>query len=228
MGAKKVVYYRVSTKGQGQSGLGLAAQRSIIESYVDPADIEAEFTEVASGKDIDGRPELRKALDLCSEHGYSLAVAKLDRLSRRTEDALEVWRQLDGRLFSCDIPTDNGKMDKFTLTIFMAIADRERELIGIRTRAALQAKKAQGAKLGKPENMTAEAQRRGAERQRESARKAYQRVAATARLLRDQGNSYQSIADWLNENGYETRTGKPFHAMTVKRILDRTKPNDAA
>jgi DNA invertase Pin-like site-specific DNA recombinase len=79
----------------------------------------------------------QKAIELCKKENAVLVIAKIDRLSRNTEDALWIYRELDGRLESCDIPN----LDKFALTLFMAIADRERELIGIRTKAALQEKK---------------------------------------------------------------------------------------
>ena len=67
-----------------------------------------------------------------------------------TEGALSIYNELDKRLVSCDIPN----LDKFTLTIFMAIADREKELIGIRTKAALKAKKDKGHKLETKANLT--------------------------------------------------------------------------
>lgn len=136
---KYVVYYRVSTKKQGDSGLGLKAQKAYIQHFIAPTQIAAEFTEVQSGAYLENRVALQKAMQLCIEKGYVLAVAKIDRLSRKTEDALWVYNQLNGQLYSCDIPN----LDKFTLTLFMAIADRERELIAIRTKQALDAKRAE-------------------------------------------------------------------------------------
>ncbi len=99
-----VAYYRVSTKQQGESGLGLEAQRAIVCHFIDCPSLVGEFVEVGSGKDIDGRPELKKALQLCIEGGHNLIVAKIDRLSRKTEDALNIYSRLDGRLIACDIP----------------------------------------------------------------------------------------------------------------------------
>lgn len=136
---KYIVYYRVSTKGQGESGLGLEAQQSIIHHFIPEENIAGEYQEVISAKVAPmERPQLAQALKECQEKGYGLAVAKIDRLSRVTEDALAVYSQLGGFLYSADIPMQLGAvMDKFTLTIYMAIADRERELIGLRTKAAL-------------------------------------------------------------------------------------------
>ena len=78
-----VAYYRVSTDKQGQSGLGLDAQRQAVMNYHNggPWRLVDEFTEVASGK-RNARPELQKALAACRKHKAKLVIAKLDRLSR--------------------------------------------------------------------------------------------------------------------------------------------------
>ena len=98
-----------------------------------------EFIETKSGKNLLNRPQLMAAIRCCQQDKATLVVAKIDRLSRNTEDALQVYRMLGERLESCDIPN----LDKFTLTLFTAIADRERELIALRTKAALAEKRKQ-------------------------------------------------------------------------------------
>ena len=217
----KVAYYRVSTKAQGESGVGLESQRAILCHYHDCDDLVAEFTEIASAKDVDNRPILQQAIKLCVDGGHTLAVAKLDRLSRRTEDALQIWGQLDGRLWAGDIPQDNGKMDKFSLTIFMAIADRERELISIRTKAALEAAKARGTKLGNPQYLTDDDRQRGAASNRQQAQDDYYTHLNYIRMLRNEGKSYRKIAKQLNSEKKTTRTGAAFRGKTIQRILDR-------
>ena len=212
-----VAYYRVSTKQQGESGLGLEAQRAIVYHFIDRDLLSAEFTEIASAKNVDSRPILAEAVRLCIAEGHTLVVAKIDRLSRKTEDALNLYSKLDGRLISCDVPS----LDKFTLTIFMAIADRERELISIRTKAALEATRARGTKLGTPENLTKAAAEAGAASNREAAQDAYKKVQNYIAMQRGAGQSYRAIANQLNDDGYTTRTGKKFKGMTIKRILDR-------
>lgn len=218
-----VVYYRVSTKGQGESGLGLEAQKAMISSFLSPDQIAAEFTEVISAKVIPSeRPELAAALEYAKQKGCGLAVAKIDRLSRVTEHALSIYQEMKGFLFSCDIPmTAGAAMDKFTLTIYMAIADRERELIGIRTKAALAMKKKQGHKLGKPENLTVQARSKGAKIRRKNARnnEAWIQAAFEATARREKGMSFQAIANELNRKGFTTRKGKAFQPMTVKRLI---------
>jgi len=212
-----VAYYRVSTKKQGKSGLGLASQKAIVCHYHDCDSLVAEFEEIGSAKDIENRPILQDAIKLCTDGGHTLIVAKIDRLSRKTEDALAIYEQLQQRLISCDV----ANLDKFTLTIFMAIADRERELISIRTKAALQAAKERGTVLGKPENLTSQARVNGANTNKRQATKAYRTKSGYVTLLREQGLSFGAIGDKLNSEGHTTRNGKQFKAMTVKRMLDR-------
>lgn len=82
-----IAYYRVSTKGQGESGLGLEAQKAYIQTAAKSHgwEVVAEYVETVSGTiaPLD-RPECAKAL----AHGLPLAVAKLDRLSRDVEPLL--------------------------------------------------------------------------------------------------------------------------------------------
>lgn len=218
-----VTYLRVSTKRQGESGLGLESQQAILDHYLTGKEVVANFVEVGSAKDMVNRPQLQQALALCRDNGHTLAVAKIDRLSRKTEHALQVWGELDGRLFSADIPQENGKMDKFVLTIFMAIADRERELIGIRTKAALEAAKARGQELGTVDNLTDNGRKLGQKATKAKAINAYQTDLNYIKMLRETEGvkTYAAIADRLNKDGKTTRNGKPYQAMTVKRILDR-------
>jgi len=213
-----VVYYRVSTKKQGDSGLGLKAQRAYILHFLSQEQIACEFTEVQSGGDIVSRKILREAIQFCLKEGYTLAVAKIDRLSRKTEDALHIYNQLQGNLYSCDIPN----LDKFTLTLFMAIADRERELIAIRTKQALDAKRAE---IGEWRNSTfTEAARlKGQRRIKQKAlhnpnnKRAMELIA----LYKEKEMTLQQIADKLNANGFCTSRGKQFRRTSVKRLWER-------
>jgi len=226
---KYVIYYRVSTKQQGESGLGLDAQKAYVNNIVtdekrmgiSPNDIVKEYTEVATAKYMDckHRPKLCEALELCQDNGYTLIVAKIDRLSRKTEHALEIYDRLEGRLISCDIPN----LERFTLTIFMAIADRERELISIRTKQALAEKQKQGIKLGNPQNLTNDSRLKSIQVRKEKARtnKANIQAAELSRLYKTNGHTLQQIANKLNEQGYRTSRGKEFKPNTIKRLLER-------
>ena len=216
---KYIAYYRVSTKKQGDSGLGLQSQKAIINHFLNPDDIIGEYTDVMSGG-IKDRPELRKAVALCKNKGYTLVVAKVDRLSRVTEDALSIYNELDKRLVSCDIPN----LDKFTLTIFMAIADRERELISVRTKAAYKIKRVRGDKMGR-DNFYSEAGRaKGRAKLQQAAANNENNIRAMALICSyrdDRGMTFQAIADKLNSSAYKTARGKQFTKAAVSRLYKR-------
>jgi DNA invertase Pin-like site-specific DNA recombinase len=220
-----ISYLRVSTKKQGKSGLGLEAQRAIIEHFakMDGAVIEREFIETESGKDTINRQYLKEAIELCNTGNYTLIVAKLDRLSRDVKDTFDILEQLKGKLISCDIPSQNGQMDSFMLSIFAGLAQRERELISIRTRQALQAKKARGIKLGKPENFTNSTRALGRKSLSDKAgnNRNVKLAVAMVRKCKNESKSLAEIAQELNENGFRTSQNKSFHKMTVKRLMDK-------
>lgn len=213
-----IIYYRVSTKKQGDSGLGLDAQKAYIRHFIPTEQIVSEVTEIQSGSSLTSRTLLRQAIEQCQQNGYTLAIAKIDRLSRRTEDALTIYQQLEGRLYSCDIPN----LDKFTLTLFMAMADRERELISIRTKQALAARKA---KVGEWRNSTFSdaARQKGQQaiRRKSTNNTNNQRAMPLIVLCQEKGLTLQAIAEQLNQNGFRTAQGKLFQKTTVKRLWDR-------
>ena len=217
-------YTRVSTKGQGESGLGLEAQDALLRHYLDDKDVVKRFTETASAKSIDDRPVLQEAIAYCLANGLGLAVAKVDRLSRKTEHALDVYSKLDGMLYSCDIPcTKFAPMDKFTLTIFMAIADRERELIGIRTKQALEQRyKAKAwSDSHKNNSFTQEAREQGAKAKRAKVVQRDRQVFCLIEGWRNDGKSYGSIAKLLTNADYVTARGTEHTPASVQRIYDR-------
>ena len=222
---KYVSYLRVSTQKQKKSGLGLEAQKAIIEHFagLDKAEIVGEFLETESGKDIENRPVLKQAIAFCNQHGYALIVAKLDRLSRDVEHIFKIQKQLGERFKSCDLPST----DSLTLSIFAGLAQREREIISIRTKQALKAKKEQGVTLGKPENFSIEGRRAGAASRRETAEQHPHNKRALSLILRCRANglSFSETAQELNANGFLTVRGKPYQKATVKVLFDRRAKN---
>ena len=127
---KYVAYLRVSTHKQGFSGLGLEAQKEIIQKHLRDITPIAEYTEVESGRKTDkGRPQLRKALEHCRKEGAILIVAKLDRLARNVF-FLSSLLENDVEIVFCDFPQAN----KMVLHILAAISQYEAELIATRTR----------------------------------------------------------------------------------------------
>ncbi|MBD2757758.1 recombinase family protein [Spirosoma validum] len=213
---KYIAYYRVSTKEQGDSGLGLEAQRTAVAGFI-KGDILAEYTEVESGKN-NQRLQLAAAIERSKKESAILVIAKLDRLSR---NASFIFTLRDsGVNFQCvDMPDANT----LTIGIFASLAQHERELISARTRSALAAKIAQGAKLGKPENLTAQGQQKGGETTRRNAvaNPANRRALSVADMMYKAGKNYSQIADHLNQTGFHTVRGCAFQATQVMRLLKR-------
>ena len=212
-----VIYKRVSTKEQGRTGLGLAAQERDIRLYLEayaqqPFEVLATFTEVQTGKD-DHRPQLDRALELVRKTGAELLVAKLDRLSRRVSFIAALMDDKQITLRVAAMP----HADKFQLHIYAALAEQEREFISLRTKAALNEAKARGVKLGGLRDDTG---RRNAALQRQAKERA-EKVANLILPLRANGSSYQAIAEALNGAGVATARGGTWHASQVKRTLDR-------
>jgi DNA invertase Pin-like site-specific DNA recombinase len=137
-----IAYYRVSTDKQGASGLGLEAQQAAVQSYA--ADIIHSFTEIESGKN-DHRPQLQAALAMCRQTGAALLIAKIDRLSRQAAFLLTL-RDSGVQIVAADMP-NAGTLE---FGVRAVVAQHEREEISKRTKAALQAAKARGTKLGSP------------------------------------------------------------------------------
>jgi DNA invertase Pin-like site-specific DNA recombinase len=134
---KFVAYFRVSTERQGRSGLGLNAQRKALEDFLNGGSwtVVAEFTEIESGTN-NARPELARAIQACRLYGAKLVIAKLDRLSRDAHFLLGLQK--------ADVPfvaTDMPFADNFTVGLMALVAQKEREMISARTKAALAQKK---------------------------------------------------------------------------------------
>lgn len=145
---KYVTYIRVSTAEQGRSGLGLEAQQRdiqlFLENYSDvPWQVLCAFQDVGSGADND-RPMLAAAIDLAKQSGAELLVAKLDRLSRKVSHLSALMEDPKLKIRVASMPA----ADKFSLHIYAALAEQERDFISTRTKAALAAAKARGVKLG--------------------------------------------------------------------------------
>jgi DNA invertase Pin-like site-specific DNA recombinase len=217
-----VSYYRVSTVRQGQSGLGLEAQRRAVLDFLNGGDwqLVAEFTEVESGKDND-RPQLLKALAECRLRNATLVIAKLDRLSRNAAFLMSL-QDASVEFVCADMPDAN----KMTVGIMAIIAQHEREQISARTKAALAARKARGLPLGNPANLTAEAQAKGsAAGAAVKTAKANARAVDLAPVIADivaRGNtSTPAIARELNARGFAAPRGGEWQPAQVFRVQKR-------
>jgi DNA invertase Pin-like site-specific DNA recombinase len=226
---KFVAYYRVSTDRQGQSGLGLDAQRKAVADYLDGGawELVAEFTEVESGKRAD-RPQLLQALEACRRHKATLVIAKLDRLARNVAFIANLMES-GAEFVACDFPTAN----RLTLHILAAVAEHEARAISDRTKAALQAAKARGRALGWSNPARREEQRlateRGAEGNRVQADRFAANVLPVVRQIEAAGvSTLHGVAEALNARGIRTARGGKWYPTTVKNLLDRGAAEVAA
>jgi DNA invertase Pin-like site-specific DNA recombinase len=145
--ANFIAYLRVSTTQQGQSGLGIEAQRRAVTEYLarTGGTLVAEYVEVESGRHSgrSDRPKLHAAMADCRTYGATLLVAKLDRLARDPVFLLSL--QDSGIDFlACDMPAAN----RLTVGILAVVAEAEADMISARTKAALAAAKARGVQIG--------------------------------------------------------------------------------
>ncbi len=221
-----VIYTRVSTRRQGDSGLGLDAQRRDIDLYLStyaevPFEVLGEFQDVDSGRDgstfggvadRDGRPEFWNAIELAEKSGATLLVAKLDRISRDVETIAHLLKRKRLALTVATMP----HADKFQLHIYAALAEQEREFISLRTKAALAPMKGTGKLGGNRGNID-----KANEAARQTADAHAAKVLDTVLPLRDAGRTLQQIADTLNRSGVQTSRGGKWYPSTVKNILAR-------
>lgn len=228
---KAVAYFRVSTRKQGRSGLGLEAQRAAVESFAKQsgAVVLKDFCEVESGKKSN-RPELAAALAFAKRAGATLVVAKLDRLARNVA-FLSRLMESGVQFVACD----NPHATPFTIHILAAVAEWEAEAISKRTKEGLAAAKRRGVKLGSArpghwqgrEEARLEGARKGAAAARKvrsaKAREEYADLVPAIQAMREEGKSFRAIAEALNAEGHRTRRGADFVAATVHKILRRAE-----
>jgi DNA invertase Pin-like site-specific DNA recombinase len=229
MPGKIIAYFRVSTKQQGASGLGLEGQQAAVEAYARQtgARIIAEYVEIESGKVAD-RPELAKALAHARRSKGVLVVARLDRLSRDLQFLVTLMNS-EVEFVACD----NATANRLTLHILAAVAEAEAKAISDRTKAALAAAKKRGLKLGsaRPGHWKGREDRRLAGAKKgaraaglvlaKAATEAYGDLRPIVADLRQKGLSLNAIADELNTLGHTTRRGRRWNPVQVARILHR-------
>lgn len=237
-----IAYYRVSTKRQGQSGLGLDAQKQAVEQFATQhgCKVLAEYTEVESGKRSD-RPKLMQAIAHAKNRKSRLVIAKLDRLSRNVAFLSAL---MDGGVdFVC---CDNPHATRLTVHILAAVAEDEARRISERTKAALEAAKRRGTLLGssRPGHWDGKERQRlaGLEKGRVESIRTRQRQALEAvsfledkvRTLRHgEKATYREIADVLNAEGFTTPRGcawnfKQVYLMCVRLGITEKGTRSAA
>ena len=208
-----VAYLRVSTREQGDSGLGLQAQQQAVERFAGQVPILGTYTEVESGKRCD-RPNLPLPWPRAVSMGQRLLIAKLDRLARNVRF---VSTLLDGDVpfVCCDMPS----ADRTMLQMVSVFAEHEARCISERTRAALQAKKQRGETWGPSAAVRATGLAKGVATNQAKAAAARAVVYDRCRSLRDAGRSLQEIASILNGSGHRTSTGGNYSPTAIHRVL---------
>lgn len=232
MSKKYIAYYRVSTTRQGESGLGLSAQKEAVRRYLGKGKILLnQYQEVESGRKSE-RPQLKKAIAESKETGATLIIAKLDRLSRNVGFIFTLKES--GVDFVCaDMPDANT----LTIGLMSVLAQEEAQRTSDRTIAALseiKRKVSRGevhisksgnrvTRLGNPDNLKQEHRQKGANAMRKKANSNPESRKAGAYIcsLREQGYSFSQITKSLNEMGFTTPTGKTFTQTQTKRLFDR-------
>jgi DNA invertase Pin-like site-specific DNA recombinase len=217
---KFVSYLRVSTKRQGESGLGLEAQRAAVESFLNGGrwKLIAEHVEVESGKHDHNRPALNKALDACKVYGATLVIAKLDRLSRDAHFLLGL-QKAGVKFIAVDMPEAN----EMVVGMMALVAQAERRMISERTKAALAAAKARGTRLGQPKGyqIPSDLQTRklGAATNAANADVFAERLRPI--LVELEGLSANAAAAELNQRGVQTARGGQWTARSVLNLKAR-------
>lgn len=228
-----IAYYRVSTEEQGNTGLGLGAQKSSVNKFVKGAgELVGEFTEVESGAN-NSRKQLDAAIDMCVKLKATLVVKNLSRISRGGFRVMGKLQDLGVNFVESTSPYDNQLIKEFKFSM----AKEELERISERTSAALQEIKDKISRgethiskagnvitsLGTPDNLTDKSRQKARVVKREKANnnENNKRAGAFIIALRNAGVSFYAITKQLNENGFKTSRGNEFSEVQTKRVFER-------
>ena len=214
---KKMVFYlRVSTSKQGADGNGIQHQMTVVNRYAEAngGEIVGQFIEVESGGRTDSeRPQLAAALEKCKKENAVLVCSKIDRLSRNAEFLL---RLMNSRVefVCCDIPN----CDRFTISLFAILAEKEKNMISERTKNALKMVKARGIKLGNPNpELSVIKMNEGARKGRIDFKN---KIIPIINEIKSTGiKTLQGMADCLNRRGISTRNGKQWYPTQIRNLL---------
>lgn len=215
---KFVAYLRVSTSRQGQSGLGLEAQREAVARYLQDGarTLSGEFVEVESGKGSNAlarRPQLGLALEACRKHRATLVIAKLDRLARNVH-FISGLLESGVEFVAADMPEAN----KVMLHMHAVMAEWERDQISARTKAALAAAKARGVRLGVVGRGNLN---RNAQARKGAADAFVERLRGVFQGFRAAGMTQRRMVEELNKLGIGASGGNGWSLIQVQRVLRR-------
>jgi DNA invertase Pin-like site-specific DNA recombinase len=223
---KLVGYIRVSSESQ-EENTSLPLQKQQIENYClnHGHELVEVFTEVKSGKSINSRPIFNQALAVAATSADGIICTRLDRFGRDTIDTLTLVRDFirpnKKALILIDDGIDTTKDESdFILTVKAGIATDERRIISKRTKSGKAAKAAKGGYIGgQPQFGMKSVQAELAPNEDEL------KIVEIIRRHRKSGKSYQKIADYLNQNSYQTKENKQWYAASVSNVYKRLYPS---
>ena len=218
------IYCRVSTEFQATEGVSLEAQQAKAKAWCLANDYEVAAIYVdagLSGKRVDNRPELQRALADCKK-GDALVVYSLSRLARSTIDTISISEALTKK--KADLVSLQEKLDTTTAAgrmmfqMLAVLAEFERNLVSERTSMALQHKKSKGERVGQiPYGSSL------ADDGIQLVNDAYQQsVIAFVKDCKNKGLSIRTTVTELTNKGYKPQ-GAKWHKTTVARILQSAK-----
>ena len=201
---------------QGADGNGIQHQMTVVNRYAEAngGEIVGQFIEVESGGKTDSeRPQLAAALEKCKKENAVLVCSKICRLSRNAEFLL---RLMNSRVefVCCDIPN----CDRFTISLFAILAEKEKNMISERTKNALKMVKARGIKLGHPNpELSVIKMNEGARKGRIDFKN---KIIPIINEIKSTGiKTLQGMADCLNRRGISTRNGKQWYPTQIRNLL---------
>jgi DNA invertase Pin-like site-specific DNA recombinase len=217
-----IAYYRVSTRRQGRSGLGIEAQRARVEYFARTEGFQliGEHVDIETGKGSDAlerRPDLAQALAAARLARCPVIVSKLDRLSR--DVAFISGLMASGVPFI--VAELGADADPFMLHLYAAFAEKERLLTSERTKAALAARKAQGARLGNRKSPSTAAAKGRAASLGQADRFAGEVVPIIRAIQRAGITSLRGIATALEARGVRTARGGRWQVSNVRNVIKR-------
>jgi DNA invertase Pin-like site-specific DNA recombinase len=223
-------YRRVSTDAQSESGAGLDAQLTTIESVAARLNLPLlavhDDAGLSGSLPLEQRPALLAAIDALRA-GDVLAVSRRDRLGRDALHTAMIQRLVErkgARIVSPDAPDTNDPASRLLTQLLDAFAEFERQIIRQRTRSAMAAARSKGRRVGHvPFGRRVSSDGRHLEPNPDE-----QAVLREIHRLRTRGYALLSIAETLNENGFKTRHGRPWKQSAVGQLLERHPMLDCA
>ncbi len=215
---KFIAYYRVSTQKQGQSGLGLEAQKQTVLNYLNGGQWELmqEFTEIETGKGADAlakRPQLKAAIEAAKKQKATLIIAKLDRLARNVHFVTGLL-ETGVDFVAADMPQAN----KVMIQMHAVMSEWERDQISARTKAALAAAKVRGVVLGVA---GAANLRPNVEQRQQAADEFAEGLKITIDGYKAQNLTQRAMVAELNKTGIKTARGGAWSLVQLQRVMAR-------